>query len=244
MARVVTGRIAAAVVLGLVAVAAAFLLGRWQYDGWQAQREAEARDLTKESPTPLTSVLGPDDAFPGDAVGRPVEIAGTWLPEASFAVSDRADEAARPGFWAVTPVAVDGTDAAILVVRGWTPEVADTEPDAAPSGSAALVAWLQPAEGSNAPDADLTDRVVPELRTAGATQLVDRDLFSGFAVAREAQGTGLTPVTPDQVPGVGVSTALRNLLYAIQWLIFGGFAVFLVQRFIRDELDAPVGSAP
>ena len=30
---------------------------------------------------PLTDVLGPDDPFPGDQVGQPVTLSGTWLPD-------------------------------------------------------------------------------------------------------------------------------------------------------------------
>jgi hypothetical protein len=34
-----------------------------------------------------------------------------------------------------------------------------------------------------------------------------------------------------------VTTKLRNILYAIEWWVFGGFAVFLWWRWVRDELD-------
>ena len=65
---------AAAVALVLVGIAGA--LGLWQYDAWQAHRTAEARDLTDVAPVPLTDVMGSDDPFPGQDVGRPVELSG------------------------------------------------------------------------------------------------------------------------------------------------------------------------
>src|SRR5204863_158877 len=54
----------------------------------------------------------------------------------------------------------------------------------------------------------------------------------------------------------GTFTGLRNILYAVEWWLFGGFAVFLWWRFVRDATaaraaptdpaadDRPVGSAP
>ena len=61
--------------LALVAVAAAAGLGGWQYDAWQERRAAEAEDLTRQ-PVPLDEAIGPDDPFPGDRVGQPVDRRG------------------------------------------------------------------------------------------------------------------------------------------------------------------------
>ena len=55
-------------------MAAAVLLGFWQLDAWQERRAAEARDLTRAEPVPLAEVMGPDDPFPGDRVGQPVDL--------------------------------------------------------------------------------------------------------------------------------------------------------------------------
>ena len=68
-----------AAALTLVLVAIAGWLGYWQYDAWQASRDAEARDLTELAPVPLTDVMGSDDPFPGPDLGRPVEAGGEWL---------------------------------------------------------------------------------------------------------------------------------------------------------------------
>ena len=52
--------------LALVLVVAAALLGFWQVEAWQTRRADEARDLTRADPVALSSVMGPDDPFPGD----------------------------------------------------------------------------------------------------------------------------------------------------------------------------------
>ena len=117
--------------LGVAATTAALLLGLWQLDAWQAGRAAEVRDL------------------PGGDVGRPVTLAGTWIPDSTLLVADR-DLGGRTGLWVVTPVAVcDGpttscdpdTDPAMLVVRGWTPTETAVPPP--PSGEAELTGETQ-----------------------------------------------------------------------------------------------------
>ena len=44
-------------------------------------------------------------------------------------------------------------------------------------------------------------------------------------------------MTPASLPKAETFTALRNLLYAIEWWVFGAFAVFIWWRWCRDELE-------
>lgn len=215
--------------LALVLVAAAATLGWWQVQAWQERREAEARDLTQAEPVPITDVLGPDDPFPADGVGQPVRISGTWLIEGTAFVSGR-ERAGDEGFWMVTPLGLDG-DAAIPVVLGW---VADpgTAP-AAPTGEAQIVGWLQPSESGGIRDEDPSDDVLPRLRTADLVQLVDQDLYGAYAVARDGVA-GLPAADLAQLPQASRFTALRNLLYGVEWWVFGGFALFIWWRWVRD----------
>lgn len=230
--------------LGLAATVIGILLGLWQLDAWQAQRDAEARDLSSLEPVPLSEVLDGDDPFPSSAVGRPVTLAGEWLPEATFYVSRRED-GGREGLWVVTPVAVCDDpalcdrSAALLVVRGWTPEVAGAP--APPEGRVELTGWLQPPEGTGVPDEDPADEVIPEVRIADAIQRVDQDLYGAFLVAEVAEPgsalDGLQPVTQESMPQPPSDTGLRNLLYGIQWFVFTGFALFIWWRWVRDEME-------
>lgn len=218
--------------LMLVCVGVAGGLGLWQYDAWQEHRAAETVDLTRLEPVPLADVMGPDDAFPGDQVGQPVEVTGTWLPDSTVFVSGREVDGVE-GFWVVTPLAV-GTPhgPALPVVRGWLQAI-DTAPPP-PAGTASVVAWLQPTEGSGEADTDPDDDVLPQLRTADLIQHVDQDLYGAYGVATEPLD-GLAPATLEQLPSPGRFTALRNLLYALEWWVFGAFAAFIWWRFVREE---------
>lgn len=252
--------------VALVCAGAAVALGFWQYAAWEAHRAAERVDLTTSEPEPLSDVLGPDDPFPARHVGRPVTVAGTWLPEGTVLVSGR-EEGGADGSWVVTPLSVGGAeDPAIPVVRGWLPgdDPADAPPP--PTGTARLAGWLQPGEGTGAADDDPTDRVLPQVRIADLVQLVDVDLYGGYVVVdpdataaaagRNAGTTDLEPATLDQLPPASTFTGWRNIAYAIEWWLFAAFAVFLWWRFVRDatghraeptggeSADRPVGSAP
>ena len=235
-----TLRMLGAHLLALVCVAVAVGLGLWQYNAWQEHRAAEAVDLTQLDPVPLGDVMGPDDPFPGDKVGQPVEVTGTWLPESTVYVSGREVDGVE-GFWVVTPLAVEDSadpaqkSPALPVVRGWS-ETAEDAP-APPAGTTSLVAWLQPTEGSGEVDTDPDDDVLPQLRTADLVQHVDQDLYGAYGVATEPLD-GLEAATLEQLPSPGRFTALRNLLYALEWWVFGAFAAFIWWRFVREE-DVP-----
>jgi len=235
--------------LALILLAAALALGVWQYDAWSANRAAEARDLTRLDPIDLSRAMGPDDPFPGDKVGQPVIVDGTWVPDGTVYVSGREHDG-QNGYWVVTPLAVGGAGSpALEIVRGWTASTDDVPPP--PTGPAKLVAYLQPTEGSGARDDDPTDDVLPEMRIADLIQHVDQDLYGAYGVVAERGAPGDWPIGDrttnpgteglvaadlEQLPAAGRFTAIRNLLYAIEWWFFGGFAVLMWWRWVQEEI--------
>jgi surfeit locus 1 family protein len=219
--------------LMLAALAAAIGLGIWQLHAWQAGRAADARDLTDAATLPLSKVMSGDDPFPGEYLGQPVSFEGRWLPEGTLYVADR-DLHGKRGYWVMTPVLVG--QSAMPVVRGWS-----AQPHApAPAGPVEVDGWLQASEGTNATDDDPEDDVIPEMRIASVVEHVDADLYSAYVVAKSAgeASNGLEKVTPESVPEVSNTSHLRNLLYAFQWWIFAGFAVYIWLRWCRDQLEA------
>ncbi|MEI2715335.1 MAG: SURF1 family protein [Nocardioides sp.] len=218
--------------LAIVATTFALGMGVWQYQSWEAKRDRETLDLTKTEAIPVLDAIGPDDPFPADQLGQPVTIKGTWLPDSTVYVET------EEGYWAATPIKVEGTESAIYVVRGTT----DQATGKPPTGETDLVGWLQPPQGARVSDDDPTDDVLPQLRIADAIQHVDGDLFGAYAVldtAREATnpGTdGLTQATLAEVPGAARTTGLRNIFYSAEWIIFAGFALFVWWRWMRDEV--------
>jgi surfeit locus 1 family protein len=211
------------------ALAATFALGLWQLDSWQERRAAETVDLTSAEPVPLTDLMSSDDPFPGDRVGRPVEVAGTWLDAAPVFVADREREGAD-GYWMVA--LLDLGSGGLPVVLGW---IADpVQAPTAPTGTASLVGWLQPPEGTGAFDEDPNDDILGQLRVADLQQRTEVDLYSAYVVAQDGLA-GLPQADLDALPQSSRFTALRNLLYGLEWWIFAGFVVFIWWRWVRDE---------
>jgi cytochrome oxidase assembly protein ShyY1 len=236
-------------VVAVLATLAAVLLGVWQYGAWQHGREDQTASRVDAPAKPLATVMTSDEAFPGNAVGQPVRFAGRWLPRSTVYVADRELDG-RSGVWAVTPVAVCGgprdcgTAPAVLVVRGWARSVRDAP--APPTGAVRVTGWLQPGEGSGVTDTDPGDDVIPEMRVADAIQHVDQDLYGGYVIARTTAptagtGEGLAAVTPASLPKAAALTSLRNLLYALEWWVFGGFALYVWWRWCRDEVSRVTG---
>lgn len=240
--------------LAIVAMTAAVLLGIWQYGAWQTHRENQTNTLVHAEPRALDQVIGSDDPYPRDAVGRPVKFSGAWLPQDTVLVAGR-ELRGRSGYWVVTPVSVCDRPSsarclnrpAMLVVRGWTPRLR-TAPTA-PTGRVDVTGWLQPSDGADLPDPHPGDDVLPELRIASMIGRVHQDLYGAYVIAQRASASAVTggkahvtapasleKVTPDSLPKPETFTAIRNLLYAVEWWFFGGFAVFLWWRWCSDEV--------
>lgn len=224
----------------LVSVAIAIGLGVWQLQAWQDRREAERTSLTNARAVPLGTLMGGDDPFPGKALGQPVTFSGRWLAKGTVYVADRVRDG-RTGYWVVSPLLVHGAGSAMPVVRGWT-----AEPSAGPAeGTTRVTGWLQVGEGTGLVDKTPQDDVIPEMRIASLVQRVDADLYSGYVIARRmttgtrAPAAGLAQVRPADAPQVSSTTALRNFLYAVEWWLFGLFAVFIWFRWCRDTLRPP-----
>ena len=217
----------------LICVSIAVGLGVWQYDAWGGHRADAQRDLVNKPAKPLSQVMTGDSPFPGDSMGQPVTFSGHWI-DGNVYVADRTLDGKR-GYWVVTALAVDGTHSAMAVVRGWWP----TTDLPTPSGTASVTGWLQASEDDDdAIDAHPHDDVIPSMRIASLVEHVDADLYSGYVIAKDIPTQqGIRYAKPAAIPDVSSFTGLRNLLYGIEWWVFGGFAVFIWLRWCRDSWD-------
>jgi cytochrome oxidase assembly protein ShyY1 len=217
-------------------MAALVTLGLWQLGAYDDRQASDAASQAGRRPVPLDDVMGPDDGFPSDGVGRPVTVTGEFLAAEQLYVEGLPGSQGR--YAVVTPLLTDN-GAAVLVVRGSSGEAsADV-----PTGDIEVRGSLQPptADGGPVDDARVTDG----LRVSALVEAVRRDLYGGYVVASEGAATaGLTPAvapTPDPSRWAGI----RNLLYAFQWWLFAGFVAFMWWRVVGDDPDtAAAGSGP
>ncbi len=106
-----------ATLLGMGVTAA---LGRWQLDR-AAEKEALQAQIDERAAEPVVdgaSLAGAAEA--GALLQRRVEAVGQWVGERTVYLDNRPMKG-RPGFYVVTPLRLQGSDAVVLVQRGWVP---------------------------------------------------------------------------------------------------------------------------
>lgn len=246
-----TPRMIGLLVLFLAAAAVCARLGAWQLEraevrGASAQA-ARLAEIEAQEPVPLEDVLAPQSTFDGALVGRRIEVTGRYEADGQLLVVDRALDG-RTGYLVLTPLRVESPDAeadgAVLpVVRGW---VADGDPGAdlvaVPDGEVTVTGYLQGSEDSGQEHGTLDAGTTDSISSAELLGVWGGPIWTGYAVltsADPAQAAGIELLPPPTRSGTGLN--IQNLGYAAQWFVFGGFAVFLWVRLLKDELLAASG---
>jgi cytochrome oxidase assembly protein ShyY1 len=221
------------ITLGLIALVfalAAIGLGRWQWDRTQdivrAEQAAQAEAVAVET---LTEV-GED--FENPLIGRPVLASGTYLVDQQVAVLSR-EVSDQPGVWVLTPLQLsDGS--VIAVVRGWAPDISAAP---VPPGPIELAGVWHPSERFYRDEPTLNDGVFA-ISTERLRVRWNVPLRPGFIMLTAQQPqSDLVPV-PQTVQTAGVPFPIQNAFYAVQWLVFAGFAGFVYVRWLRMEANS------
>ena len=221
--------------LAVLAVVLCTAGGLWQlgvYEGRQDSGRDEAAASLASHAQPLGTRWSAGEAFPPALVGRAVTVTGHFAPrEEQLWV--QGDESTGGRAWLVAPFLVEGTDDALLVVRGSAAEPGDV-PDV-PVGEQELTAVLQPGQGGGS--------ALDERRTTSALSIpvllneLPHRLFSGYGLAESSTAAGL-PLVPPPDPDVSWTVGLRNLAYSLQWWVFGLFAAFMWWRMATESVEA------
>lgn len=220
----------------VAALAFCILMGLWQMGVYDSRQEHERADKQAVPRVELAGLWGPDEAFSGTLNHRPVTIEGTFAPADQQVWVRGKEQAGHTGAWLVAPVLIDGDDHALLVVRGWAPE-AEAFP-AVPAGPVTIEGDLEPGESGGAPY-DPDTREIGSVRIPALTNELPYDLYSGFAISTSAAMSGGLDLVPPPQPGdIPWTAGLRNLAYAVQWWVFGLFALFMWWRMVTESVTA------
>ena len=192
--------------LAVVAVGLCVVMGLWQLGIYEG-RQGDAQDNTRERVVPLADIWAPGAEFTSDLNDQRVSIAGR------FADDDLRVTREDGSTWLVTPFVIG--DHALLVVRG--------EGERAPASDATeLEVVLEPSEpGGQALD---SKRTTDAISVPALINELPHRLYGGYGIA--LTDTGLPLVEPPE-PDVSWTIGLRNLAYALQWWVFGAFALFM-----------------
>lgn len=232
----------------LVAVLICGRLGAWQLDRAQERGAAAARAeaaATLSIPSkPIDEVLPQGSTMTATMVGEAVTASGTFDGANQLLVPGRVLDG-REGSLVLTPLWIEGADGVqrvVPVVRGWVPE-GELAGDP-PSGSVTVAGWLQGSEGSQGQAVGQGE--IDAISTAELINLWGGPIYPGYVIADlsgdASHGAGALAQVPRPAPESGSDLNLQNLLYAIQWWVFGGFAALIWFRLARDEArgDGPV----
>ena len=228
----------AALLLALAISTVFVLLSQWQFS--TAESDLPPSTDRTETVRPLTEVFTPGVELFGTTADQMVSMTGSFRTEDTVLVENRLYDGEK-GFWVVTAFAVDGApdDAVMPVVRGWVAEPGDAVP--APSGKASVVGRLlppeapvaQPIEGESLP-------ILPSLASSELINVWDAPGYSGFVSADEitvdgaAAETGEMRTVDIDAQPQETSVNWMNVFYAIEWVVFAGFSVFLWWRLVAD----------
>lgn len=224
--------------LAVLALALCVAGGLWQLRSYEDRQGAAVRDAAAADAEPLDAVWGLGQPFRTDLQSRRVTVEGTFAP-APDQLRVRGDVTGGDT-WLVAPFLVEGSDGALLVVRGGVDDAAPA--DAAfpevPSGRQRLSLVLQPSQGGGSPLDGA--RTTTSITTPSLSNELPYRLWSGYGLLATpapegAVPTGWTTVEPPS-PDVSWTVGLKNLAYALQWWVFGLFAIALWWRMCRDQV--------
>jgi hypothetical protein len=81
-------------------------------------------------------------------------------------------------------------------------------------------------------------REIGSIRIPALTNELPYDLYSGYAVSSTAAVSGGLELAEPPSVEVPWTTGLRNLAYALQWWVFGAFALFMWWRMATESVAA------
>jgi cytochrome oxidase assembly protein ShyY1 len=236
-------------ILAMAAAAVFVLLSQWQFSS--SRETPPPAPSTTENVRPLTDVLKPLTPLYASGADQMVSVEGSFEPGTRMLVDNRLRDD-EEGLWVVQAFTVAASEpavpapdapaeeAVIPVVLGWVPAAEDAAAVPEQEGDAAVVGRLLPPE---APEVQRNaEGQVPSLSTAELSNIWDATTYAAFVVASDVTVDGVAvPFTAGLEPVVvgpqPQDTPINwlNIFYAVEWVVFAGFAFFLWWRLVADD---------
>jgi len=228
-----------ALVLSLAIAAAFAALGQWQLD--RSVQNVAPPHYDTETPVALDTVARPQAPMTDASIGQRITASGTVVP-GDFTVLEGRENDGTVGAWLVAHVVTDdGTSLAVGL--GWAPDA-----DAAVAAEARVPETLDVA-GRYLPteSPELNDVESGERRVLSIGELLNLwadpgPVYAGYVVLAEPT-PGLDAIHQPP-PTRDTSLNWLNVFYAIEWVVFAGFAVFLWYRLVRDVWEREQEDTP
>ena len=216
--------------LVIVAIVAFGLLSRWQWARAEQHRQERIDVVSRSAQEPVTidQALSQSDAGSWEWVA--VSATGTYVPDSTRLVRQRPLDGSN-GFWVVTTLRL-GDGRTVAVCRGWIPVTgAATQAQSAPpppDGQVTVVGRLRSAE--------VPPSQVPSDLPSGQVPTLSPELLGATITQAYVEQASTTP--PDSsvkalpLPEID---EVRNVSYAVQWILFALVALVGWFYFLRRE---------
>lgn len=232
--------------LAALAVAAGFaLLGQWQVE--RAVEEATVVERpTEEIQQFATAVQAPDTPTEQLVTGQRVRVEGTWVPGDTVLIEGRLNGGVA-GFWPVAHLEVaDAAPGGLPVALGWAADekqaraaIDQFEASIDADVPVQLEGRFLPSEAPTPPDQSGDPH---EMTTVAVAQLInlwaaydDRPVYFGYITLADA-APGLDTID-SPAPLEESNLNWLNVFYALEWVVFAGFAIYLWYRLVRDAVE-------
>ena len=226
----------AALILSLAIAGGFAALGQWQLA--RSFEAAAPRAEQTEVVVALDDVSQPQRFVPDSATGQLVTVDADFVSGDYTVLSGRINLAA-PGYWVVGH-AVTSEGASLAVALGWAQstdaaaEAIRSLEQSAPDGT--LTGRYLPTESPQESDFEhgvRSSMAVPELINLWSE--APDGVYGGYLILDTAPA-GLDLIDAP-APITEVSLNLLNVFYALEWVIFAGFAIFLWYRLVKDAWE-------
>ncbi len=221
-----------ALILALSVAAGFALLSQWQIS--RSISTGTVLERPTEITLPLQEVLEPQTEMTAPADGQRVSVTGHYNPQDTIVLSSRINHGER-GYWVVAHLTADD-GAGLAVALGWTASKSDAERVATeiPRHDAAVSGRLVADEGPQT--GDFQSGVLHSLSAGAMVNLWsvvdDAGIYNGYVIS-DTPVPGLDTIDAPE-PDTSLELNWLNLFYALEWVLFAGFAIFLWWRLVRD----------
>lgn len=201
---------------------------------WQIQRavdEATIVEVDTETPVSLDSILQPGAAMGLADGGRRVVATATWTG-ARAVVLDRRQGSDNGSWLVVNARTADGS--CLPVAVGWSRTIDSGEFVFIDDSPSSLVGRLVPSEDPTTGDYDNG-----RLTVVSSADLVNRwacaAIYDAFLVLDEAPAPLEHILSVAPLPQAALNWL--NIFYAIEWVLFAGFALYFWYRLVKDAVE-------
>lgn len=229
--------------LALIVAGVFAWLGQWQL-GSAIDTDPPAPGIT-EDVRELSDVLQPAEYLPEPLVGQSVVTSGTWIADDFIIVSARYNDDVE-GFWVTGQLRV-AERTSIAVALGWAPdrESAEAAVDELQSGLSDapvdLAGRIISDEGTALPgpgDPFQLSRMSPAALLSQWHDTDQLDVYRPYLASFDAPDSleNIASGAPDELSAIN----WLNIFYAVEWIVFAGFAFYIWYRLGKDAWEIEV----